>query len=119
MRSLVLGFLLCAIHALPLGAQPQCKKGKPCGNSCIAANKTCHIGTAAPQAKSIDSAARLLTIPAKVTGDSAWVASFADGVYFLASCPAAQDLAPANRRYFKTEESAKVTGYRKSRTPGC
>src|SRR5687768_5438182 len=24
---------------------PNCKKGIPCGNSCIAANKTCRIGT--------------------------------------------------------------------------
>lgn len=23
---------------------PVCKKGKPCGNSCIARNKTCHVG---------------------------------------------------------------------------
>lgn len=24
------------------GGHPDCKKGKPCGNSCIAMNKTCH-----------------------------------------------------------------------------
>ena len=23
---------------------PVCKKGKPCGNSCIARNKVCHVG---------------------------------------------------------------------------
>jgi hypothetical protein len=26
------------------GAHPLCKKGKPCGNSCIAQNKVCHKG---------------------------------------------------------------------------
>lgn len=27
--------------SIPAG-HPQCKKGKPCGNSCIAMNKVCH-----------------------------------------------------------------------------
>ena len=26
------------------GKGPVCKKGKPCGNSCIARDKVCHVG---------------------------------------------------------------------------
>jgi hypothetical protein len=34
-----------AVHAgaaAPATGAPHCKTGKPCGNSCIAQNKTCH-----------------------------------------------------------------------------
>lgn len=37
-----------AAHASTLEARPNCNKGKPCGDACIAANKTCHIGTYSP-----------------------------------------------------------------------
>ncbi|MGL6010643.1 MAG: SH3 domain-containing protein, partial [Shewanella oncorhynchi] len=29
-----------------------CKKGQPCGNSCISWNKTCHVGTSSQSYKS-------------------------------------------------------------------
>jgi hypothetical protein len=32
---------VCKPAAAPAGA-PNCKKGKPCGNSCIAKDKVCH-----------------------------------------------------------------------------
>lgn len=35
---------LC-LYASDAVAQKRCVKGKPCGNTCIAAYKTCHIGT--------------------------------------------------------------------------
>lgn len=38
---------------------------------------------------------------------------------FKASCPAAQDLAPPNRRYFRAIEDAEGAGFRRSRTPSC
>ena len=28
--------------AMPAGGAPHCKKGKPCGHSCIAVSKVCH-----------------------------------------------------------------------------
>lgn len=28
--------------SMATAGHPQCKKGKPCGNSCIAMNKVCH-----------------------------------------------------------------------------
>jgi hypothetical protein len=32
-----------AAAATPAKAAPNCKKGKPCGNTCIAKDKECHI----------------------------------------------------------------------------
>jgi hypothetical protein len=204
----------CAF-ARPAGAQPNCRKGIPCGNSCIAANKVCRIGSgsargdaSAPNvspagaaqplgfasvsaladrsnprlpwvvrasggpyyrngcagAARVPPAERLYfrtedevrrigfvaatdrenacdakalawhqalvdstrappvlspTAPAEVPPDSAWVGSVADSVYFRISCPAAQDLAPSNRKYFRSEAAAIAEGYRRSRTLGC
>lgn len=122
--------------ASPLAAQ-NCKKGIPCGHSCISASKVCRIGAApaaptyaprpvaTPQAPA--SPARSLVAPdtansgdpPATTAESAWVGSFADGVYFRADCSAAQDLAPANRRLFRTHQEAEAAGFRRSRTPGC
>jgi micrococcal nuclease len=38
--------VLIAIPAIPghADAQRQCRKGKPCGDTCIARDKTCHVG---------------------------------------------------------------------------
>jgi 5-methylcytosine-specific restriction endonuclease McrA len=59
--GLSLGVLLTLALGVagPLAAQKQCHKGIPCGNSCISASKTCHVGTAPPRAAS--SATRSLT----------------------------------------------------------
>jgi hypothetical protein len=48
-----------------------------------------------------------------------WVGSLADSVYFRATCAAAQDLSPSNRRYFRSEDGARLAGYRRSRVGGC
>lgn len=126
-----------------------CKKGKPCGNTCIPITSQCHIGSAIPiyrsstppssppqpmqplpaeesaksqgHAQSGIASEPSIQLPASCGGDPTWqwVSSYADGIYFRAGCSAAQDLSPANRRYFPTEESAQAAGYRRSRTPGC
>jgi Metal binding domain of Ada len=125
--------LLSVVLVAPLAAQKNCKKGIPCGNSCISADKVCRIGapTATPRPvatpESPTSPARSLVAPATAdsgnpaatTAEYPWVASFADGVYFRADCPAAQDLAPANRRFFRTHQDAEAVGFRRSRTPDC
>jgi hypothetical protein len=41
-------FVVLAIAPIGAEAAPQCKKGIPCGNSCISADKVCHISAAAP-----------------------------------------------------------------------
>jgi micrococcal nuclease len=43
-------WLACALALVVVGLSPasasaqRCSKGKPCGNTCIARNKTCHVG---------------------------------------------------------------------------
>jgi hypothetical protein len=45
-------FLIAALTALALAtaanAAPQCKTGVPCGNTCIAKGKVCHVTPPAP-----------------------------------------------------------------------
>jgi hypothetical protein len=43
MRITAITIALALVPAPLLGA-PNCKKGKPCGNTCIAVSKTCHVG---------------------------------------------------------------------------
>lgn len=123
--------VLVAAAAIAAGANPStaaaqnCRRGIPCGNSCIAATRVCHIGGGTARSivprNDTTSAAEpeKLVSPPRGSGQQQWVGSFADGVYFLASCTAAQDLAPANRRTFTSESAAIAAGYRHSRTPGC
>ena len=47
MRAIVLALLLSLVPIVA-DAQRNCVKGKPCGNTCIARDKTCRIGTAPP-----------------------------------------------------------------------
>lgn len=44
MRITALTIALALLPA-PVFAAKHCKKGKPCGNACIAVSKTCHVGT--------------------------------------------------------------------------
>jgi Adenosine deaminase len=137
-----LGTILIVV-ALPVWSK-NCKKGKPCGNSCIPVTSQCHIGSASPVYR--PSASPVVPTPVETRVNSQppvqsgvatsgsptqspvtcggdpvwpWVSSYADGVYFRATCTAAQDLSPANRRYFPTEEAAQAAGYRRSKTPDC
>lgn len=40
---LALVLLGLSVLASPAAAQKTCRKGKPCGNTCIGKTKTCHI----------------------------------------------------------------------------
>lgn len=66
-------FILGALITLSLFAidaeARNCKKGKPCGNSCIAMNRTCHIGSGTYSAPS-----RAATLP-RATAPSTPVAT--------------------------------------------
>ena len=46
-RTFILSLLLVPI-ASTAGAQRHCKKGIPCGGTCISATKTCHVGVEKP-----------------------------------------------------------------------
>lgn len=117
-----LGLLLAV--ASSAAAQRRCTKGIPCGNTCIAATKTCRIGTTPapkPEANAPLPAVPLVSPATSVTvgKDTLYVGSRVDQVFFLRTCTAALDLAPENRRYFKTEQEAFDAKYRRSRVPGC
>ena len=127
MRATVLGILTTLLVAASADAQKRCKKGIPCGNTCIAASKTCHVGTpsttparplvgqtARPDARPLP---RQPTTPDTTQG--MWVASSQGTKYYRATCSAAKRLSPANRVYFKTEEDARRAGYDRSTSSGC
>ena len=119
MKRLVL--LLAALLVLPVvaDAQKRCVKGKPCGNTCIARNRTCRVGT--PPAASPRPQARSLgaVTPAEPGDSLRWVASSRGQVYYKRGCSNANQLAAAKRIYFRTEEEARRAGYRRSVSRGC
>lgn len=122
MRSVTIVALLLASISVPgsLAAQPNCRKGIPCGNSCIAANKTCRIGSSStPRTTAPVPAGSALLGATPPDSDVQWVGSVADRVYFVATCSAALDLAPANRVDFASQADAVKLGFRPSRVPGC
>lgn len=127
-----------ALFAVSSGAeaQPHCRKGIPCGGSCIAANKTCHVGSSTSPSEARSTRVPLVTAaedPEPGTPrqavlsarDSAllrqaeYVGSKADSVFFRKWCIAAEDLAASNRRYFRTATEAIAAGFRRSRAEGC
>ena len=99
----------------PAEAQKNCKKGIPCGNTCIAANKTCRIGAGSARTTSPP----LQAVSSPAPAGARFVASSKGQVYYLLGCSAGERLSPANRIYFKTEEEAAAAGYRPSAARGC
>ena len=120
MRRLVAMLLLVSFPALA-SAQKHCKKGIPCGNSCIAANKTCRVGsTPQPAATAAQSGAARKSEPSTTdTASGSWVASTRGHTYYRVGCSGAAKLSPANRIYFKTEADAKRAGLTPSAQKGC
>ena len=114
MRYALFAFLGLSLLAVSNAeGQKNCRKGIPCCNTCIAANKVCHIGT--PSA-SLDSS----STPAVAQNDSmAWVASSRGHTYYKRGCGTAKRLSPANLIYFRTEEEAQRAGYHRSTSRGC
>lgn len=136
MRDWFISALLLALGCvvpIPDAAAKNCKKGIPCGNSCIAANKVCRIGTSAVRSSPPAAASGFAPSPSRGSTYSAatsnanaatptsepWVGSLSDGVFFRTGCSAARDLAPNNRRYFESESHAISAGFRRSGVPGC
>ena len=99
-------------------AQSQCVKGKPCGHSCIAVGRTCHVERPAyaPPETTWTAAESARADPG---AGMSWVASSLGEVYYRRGCGNANRLSPENRVYFRTEEAAKRAGYRRSGSPGC
>lgn len=134
--KLILGIgALTVLFASEAGAQKNCKKGIPCGNSCISPTKTCHVGlTPAPSSgRSTSGADTLLSdgspiplLPRRSTGTQPvtshpdWIGSVDGTIYYARSCLVArQKIAEDEAIYFKTEEEAQLAGYRRSKAKGC
>ena len=116
MKRLVL-LSLIAFPVVPV-AQKQCVKGKPCGHTCIAVAKTCHVERPA-YAPSTATAPASADSASGTPGDElSWVGSSRGEVYYRRGCGNADRLTPENR-VFRTEEEAKRAGYRRSSSPGC
>lgn len=103
-------------------AQKTCKKGIPCGGTCIAANKVCRVGTPSSAATAPTSTApRTSEAVASVAPENphTWVGSRRGNTYYLTGCRAANKLKPENRVYYKSEGDALLDGRTRSRSKGC
>ncbi|TLY50484.1 MAG: hypothetical protein E6K55_11550 [Gemmatimonadetes bacterium] len=118
MKRLVLIVGLLVLPAVA-AAQTQCVKGKPCGRTCIADNKTCHVERPAYVPAAAAESAPPDTARAEPGEGMPWVASSRGEVYYRRGCGNANRLVPENRVYFRTEEDAKRAGYRRSGSPRC
>lgn len=134
----VIPALLLLLAAMPADAQPNCKKGIPCGNTCISATKTCRIGTrpADPKKESASDSGRteldasdsdrkafLQWLRGETThvsiASGPFLGSVDGNIYYLSSCATVTKLSLDERIYFKSEEEAVAKGYRRSRAKGC
>src|SRR5687767_14169548 len=119
MRRLVLAVVVSLFLPAWAEAQKNCRKGIPCGNSCISATKTCRIGTPAPApASAVQAVAEHVAEPNTASSEAAWVASSRGSTYYRNGCSGGNKLSPANRIYFATAEAAEAAGFRRSRTRG-
>ena len=118
MKRLVLLVSLIAFPTLA-AAQKQCVKGKPCGHTCIAVNKTCHVERPAYAPPSETAPTPADTARGEPGDDMGWVASAHGEVYYRRGCGSANRLAPEGLVYFRTEEEARRAGYRRSGSSGC
>jgi hypothetical protein len=90
-------------------AQRNCVKGKPCGNSCIARDKVCHMGSGAAPAP------RPLIRAAPLPDSVRWIGWREAKLYFRAACIPASTVPLSERVYFRTEAQAKDSGFKRSK----
>src|SRR5688500_1538957 len=101
-RRILAALAVALLVPVALDAQKNCKKGIPCGNTCIAATKTCRISSTpapAPTA-SADPAAETSPQAATASREAPWVASSRGGTFYRNGCSGGNKLSPANRIYF-------------------
>jgi hypothetical protein len=116
--------------AAPLHAQKNCRKGIPCGNSCISASKVCRIGSPAaepmprydpapaarPAYVAPAPASRATTVAASAELNQ-WIGQSHGRVYYRATCQAAKEL--PEPIFFSIAADAERLGYRRSQVPSC
>src|SRR6188768_2182155 len=89
-------------------AQPNCKKGIPCGNSCIAANRVCHKEPAKPKPHvSTDSTPRAGAVSLAVDGKTKVWINKKSGVYH---CPGSRYFGNTSAGEYSTERAAVAAG---------
>jgi len=123
-RSWVLLAILATVVCSEVAAaQRNCKKGIPCGNSCIAANRTCRAGpppkatppaeptkpTPSPAAQPLIAAPAPATSAVNADTTLPWVASATGATYYASACSGATRVV-AGRLYFRSEENLKRLG---------
>ncbi len=109
-------------------AQRSCKKGIPCGGSCIAATKVCRVGSTQPSEREASTRDEVVS-PADVeylaalkserTGKPMFVGNVDTNVYYLAGCKPAKRLLREESVPFRTAAAAEGAGFRRSRARGC
>jgi hypothetical protein len=114
-RTAILVVAFLAAGATSAVAQKRCTKGIPCGNTCIAANKTCRVGT--PTSRPATSQAT--SVSAVVPPGTQYVASRRGTTYYYVGCNGWKSLAAANLIYFKSVEEARAAGLKPSAQAGC
>lgn len=120
MRAFYRLILLSLVVPTALMAQKRCTKGIPCGNTCIAANKVCRVGSGTPTPAAGVAPRATRTDTAAVAGASSpWVASSIGRTYYRNGCAGASRLAKRNLIWFPTEDSAQAAGFKRSTARGC
>lgn len=115
LRSLAAAAFALLILAAPADAQKNCTKGKPCGNTCIAANKTCRVGTGTAVQATTPANSNAVVVPE----GALYVASTRGVTYYAVTCRGWRSLAPSNLRWFKSLDEATAAGLRPSAQAGC
>ncbi len=111
-----------ALFVSVLEAQPHCRKGIPCGNSCISASKTCRIGSPSqrppsPPAPSVPERAAPAALLERPSGSTTivdtllpWVVSVTGATYFASACSGAAGIPANSRMFYRVEENLKRLG---------
>lgn len=125
--------------AMPLHAQ-HCRKGIPCGNSCISASKTCRVGRgtawggpsstsepARPRSTRTEPSAPSLNLRSTGRGGYAVADTNAPylgwpyvGMYYARTCSYLPYIPRDSlTRWFRTPDDAEKAGFKRSPLPGC
>lgn len=107
--------LFLSLLATPAMAQKRCVKGKPCGNTCIAATKTCRVGTGTATRATTPTTAAAVIIPEGMQ----FVASTRGTTYYYVGCRGWRSLAAANLRWFPDAGAARAAKLTPSTQAGC
>lgn len=113
MRSLVVALAALMLLSSAALGQPNCRKGKPCGNTCIAQNRTCRVGPPSPASTTPRAAPsqanRLLS--AEEATPLPWLAVSSTRTYYASACSGAARIPVSDRTLFRLEEGLQRIGY--------